>query len=143
MCSTVFDPGLILTPAKYSYKTFQNMHSACTTRGGSRKFRKTGPRPPPFPPPGMKTSLCRTCSNKVTLKFQKRFENTRKKAGGGGRRDATPLVPPLNPPMTTKEYFLHKAAAPALRAAVEFELSYQFSGQLTEIRSLLNLPWPS
>ena len=31
----------------------------------------------------MKTSLFRTCSNKVTLVFQKQFENTRKKGGRG------------------------------------------------------------
>ena len=49
------------------------------SRGGSRKFRKRGPRPPPR----MKTSLFRTCSNKVRLTFQKHFENTRKKGGGG------------------------------------------------------------
>ena len=41
----------------------------------------------------MKTSLFRTCSNKVTLTFHKHFENTRKKGG------AAPSAPPLNPPM--------------------------------------------
>ena len=47
-------------------------------RGGSRKFRKRGPRPPipPPPPPQMKTVLFRTCSlqhcgqSKVTLTFR-------------------------------------------------------------------------
>ena len=52
--------------------------------GGSRKFRKRGPSLPPSPPPlQMKTSLCRTCSNKVTLTFQKHFKNARKKGGHG------------------------------------------------------------
>ena len=32
-------------------------------RGGSRKFRKKGPSPPPSPSPQMKTSLLRTCSH--------------------------------------------------------------------------------
>ena len=50
-------------------------------RGGSRKFRKRGPSLPPSTHSRMKTSLFRTCSNKVTLTFQKDFENTRKKGG--------------------------------------------------------------
>ena len=60
------------------------------TGGGSRKFRKRGLSPST----GMKTSLFRTCSNKVTLTFQKHFENTRKKkkgGGGGGLRSPRPL----------------------------------------------------
>ena len=64
-----------------------------TSRGGSRKFRKRGPSPPPSPPQ-MKTSFFRTCSNKVTLMFQKHFENSRKKGGHG------PLGPSPNPRMT-------------------------------------------
>ena len=63
------------------------------SRSGSRKFRKRGPRSTPPSPPRMKTSLFRTCSNKVTLTFHKHFENTRKKGG------AAPSAPPLNPPM--------------------------------------------
>ena len=69
------------------------------SRGGSRKFRKRGPRPPPR----MKTSLSGHAAysivgvfvmqSKVKLTFQKHFENTRKKGG------AAPSAPPLNPPM--------------------------------------------
>ena len=40
-------------------------------------------------PARMKTSLFRTCSNKVTLMFQNHFENTRKK-GGRGPLDPSP-----------------------------------------------------
>ena len=40
-----------------------------------------GRDPHPLPPPRMKISLFRTCSNKVTLMFQNQFENTRKKGG--------------------------------------------------------------
>ena len=64
-----------------------NQHDSILGRGdlensenSERGGRDPHPQPPP-PPPRMKTSLFRTCSNKVTLKFQKQFENTRKKGG--------------------------------------------------------------
>ena len=66
--------------------------------GGSRKIQKEGVETPtltPHPPtPQMKTTLFRACSSKVTLTFQKHFENTRKKRGA-----AAPATPPLNLPM--------------------------------------------
>ena len=52
-------------------------------------------------PTRMKTSLFRTCTNKVIITFQKHFANTRKKGGGGA---AAPSPPPLNPPMVLKPY---------------------------------------
>ena len=42
---------------------------------------REGRVPHPPPPRRMKTSLFRSCSNKVTLTFQKHIENTRKKGG--------------------------------------------------------------
>ena len=69
------------------------------TRDGFTNFEIRGPRSPP--PPRMKTSLLRTCSNKVTLTFQKQLESTSKR--GGGRASA----PPLNPPMLTMIYHLN------------------------------------
>ena len=76
-------------------------HLLIANRGGSRKFRKRGPSPPPR----MKTSLSGHAAysivgvyvmqSKVKLTFQKHFENTRKMGGGGPPTSA----PPLNPPM--------------------------------------------
>ena len=48
------------------------------------------PYPPTHPPPPVKTSLFKTCSNKVTLPFQKHFENTRKRGGGHGPLGPSP-----------------------------------------------------
>ena len=47
-------------------------------QGRIQKFQKEGAQSPTLPPPRMKTSLYRTCNIKVTLAFQKHFENTRK-----------------------------------------------------------------
>ena len=54
-----------------------------------QKIQKEGPSPPPSPllpppPPNENFTVFRTCSNKVTLTFQKYLENTRKNGGGGG-----------------------------------------------------------
>ena len=51
---------------------------------------------PTLPPPlRMKTSFFRTCSNKVTLTFQKHCENARKKGGPGPPRPPAPSAPLL------------------------------------------------
>ena len=82
-CIIFCDPGLEDSYHRYHIQTrIQEIHN---------EGAKTPTLPPPHPHPRMKTSLFKTCSNKVTLAFQKHFENTVKKG------DCGPLAPPLNP----------------------------------------------
>ena len=64
-------------------------------QGRIQKIQKEGAEYPAW----MKSSLFRTCSNKVTLMFQKHFENTRKKGWG-----TAPSAPSLNLPMASDAY---------------------------------------
>ena len=52
-------------------------------QGRIQKIQKEGAETLTLPQLRMKTSLFRTCSNKVTSTFQKHFENTRNKGGRG------------------------------------------------------------
>ena len=114
-------------PAAYSFFQFWLVYWI-VCRGGSRKFRKSGPSPPSLPPLN-ETSLFRRCSiqhcerirdaklsnvnvseDRIKKHLIKRFlgrlkglrsyKNVLKKDGGGGGHDPlTPWPPPLNPPM--------------------------------------------